>query len=172
VKIIDDFLPLEQYAAINEVVLGADFPWYYNKSIVFDEDDDRYQFTHAVVREFNGERSWAYPLFEPIFERLGNPKLFRAKLNLGPRDNKHSEGGFHIDCANMTTSVFYVNTTNGYTKFADDTIVEGVGNRLVEFDSNIPHTGVSHTDAHVRCVLNVNYERIDNNKSLSIGSEA
>jgi hypothetical protein len=159
-RVVDDFLSPDQHAAITEVVLGGDFPWYYNKSIVFDEDDDRYQFTHVVVREFDGERSWAYPLFEPILERLGNPKLFRAKLNLGPRDHQHSEGGFHVDCANMTTALFYVNTTNGFTRFADGSVVEGIANRLVEFDSNIPHTGVSHTDAHVRCVLNLNYERI------------
>lgn len=159
-KVIDDFLPPDQHGEMLEVLLGADFPWYYNKSLVADGYvDDNYQFTHAVVRDFDGERSWAYPLIEPILERLGHPKLLRAKLNLGPRDAQHTEGGFHIDCVNRTTALFYVNTTNGFTKFADGTIVEGIANRLVEFDSNTMHTGVSQTDEHVRCVLNLNYER-------------
>lgn len=159
VTVVDNFLPSDQLEAIKGVVLSTDFPWYYNRGVLDGEyDGDRYQFTHNIVREFTGERSWAYPLLKPIFERLGHPELFRAKLNLGPRDSKHTEGGLHIDVADHTTAVFYLNTTNGYTKFADGTTIEGIGNRFVEFDSNTPHTGVSHTDTQVRCVLNLNYK--------------
>ena len=160
VTIIDDFLPPDQHGEMLEVLLGADFPWYYNPTVVLHgQPDGNYQFTHTVVRDFDGERSWAYPLIEPILERLGHPKLIRAKLNLGPRDTQNREAGFHVDYTNVTTAVFYVNTTNGSTKFADGTIVESIANRLVEFDSNIPHTGVSQTDEQVRCVLNLNYQR-------------
>jgi len=160
VTVIDNFLPAHQHGEMLEVLLGADFPWYFNPTVVrYDEFDGNYQFTHSVVRDSDAERSWAYPLFEPMLERLGHPQLIRAKLNLGPRDTQNREAGFHVDYTNVTTAVFYVNTTNGSTKFADGTVVEGIANRLVEFDSNIPHTGVSHTDEQVRCVLNLNYQR-------------
>lgn len=159
-RIIDNFLPTAEFTEIANVLLGADFPWYYNPTVVrFDDFDGNYQFTHTVVRDIDGERSWAYPLLEPILERLDYPNLIRAKLNLGPRDTQNREAGFHVDYTNVTTAVFYVNTTNGSTKFADGTVVEGIANRLVEFDSNIPHTGISQTDEQVRCVLNLNYQR-------------
>ena len=56
-----------------------------------------------------------------------------------------------------TTSILYVNTNNGYTKFEDGTIVESVANRLVSFPSNMKHTGTSCTDEKTRVVINFNY---------------
>jgi len=35
--------------------------------------------------------------------------------------------------------------------------VESVANRLVEFDSNLEHTGSSCTDENIRVVINLNY---------------
>ena len=96
-------------------------------------------------------------LLDPILRRLDIGELVRVKMNLGVRDPSPRVAEFHSDYPDMTTAVFYLNTTNGYTLFADGTVVEGVGNRLVEFDSNLEHTGVTHTDAQVRLVLNINY---------------
>ena len=57
----------------------------------------------------------------------------------------------------ITTSIFYVNTNNGYTKFEDGTKVESVANRLVSFPANKKHTGTSCTDEKTRVVINFNY---------------
>ena len=56
-----------------------------------------------------------------------------------------------------STSIFYVNTNNGYTKFEDGTKVESVANRMVTFPSNMKHTGTSCTDERIRVVINFNY---------------
>ena len=56
-----------------------------------------------------------------------------------------------------TTSIFYVNTNNGYTKFEDGTKVESVANRMITFPSNMKHTGTSCTDEKKRIVINFNY---------------
>ncbi len=55
------------------------------------------------------------------------------------------------------TSIFYVNTNNGYTKFEDGTIVESVANRMVIFPANIKHTGTTCSDEKRRVVINFNY---------------
>ena len=56
-----------------------------------------------------------------------------------------------------TTSIFYVNTNNGYTEFEDGTKVESVENRLVTFSLNMKHRGTSCTDEKTRVVINFNY---------------
>ena len=158
IQVFDNFLPEQEWNDIWGFVTDAEFSWFYNRGVLDDQlDGAPYQFTHTLVRAFTGERSWAAPLLEPILLALNYPSVTRAKLNLGPRDSIQREGGFHTDMPDHTTGIFYLNTTNGYTKFADGTVVEGIGNRFVEFDSNLEHTGVSHTDEQVRVVLNVNY---------------
>ena len=56
-----------------------------------------------------------------------------------------------------TTSIFYVNTNNGYTKFEDGTKVESVANRMVTFSTNMKHLGTSCTNEKRRIVINFNY---------------
>jgi Rps23 Pro-64 3,4-dihydroxylase Tpa1-like proline 4-hydroxylase len=58
---------------------------------------------------------------------------------------------------NNTTAIFYLNNNNGYTIFEDGSKVDSVENRLVVFNSNVMHSGVSQTDSKVRCVINLNY---------------
>ena len=58
-----------------------------------------------------------------------------------------------------TTSIFYMNTNNGYTKFEDGTKIESVANRLVSFPSNMKHKGTSCTDEKTRVVINFNHFR-------------
>ena len=57
----------------------------------------------------------------------------------------------------MKTSVFYLNTNNGGTKFKRGKFVRSVGNRMITFDSNYDHTGVTCTDQNNRVVVNFNY---------------
>ena len=56
------------------------------------------------------------------------------------------------------TSIFYINTNNGWTEFANGDRVKCVENRLVTFDSNLKHQGVTCTDKKRKIVINLNYE--------------
>ena len=76
------------------------------------------------------------------------------------------ENLFHVDnivdlseekLKQLTTSIFYINTNNGYTIFEDGTKVESVANRLLTFPTNMKHTGTSCTDEKTRIVINFNY---------------
>ena len=57
----------------------------------------------------------------------------------------------------MKTSILYLNTNNGYTRFEDGTKVESVANRMVTFPNQMMHTGTTTTDSEYRLVLNLNY---------------
>ena len=91
--------------------------------------------------------------------------LWRIKANLLTRTPNIVKNAFHVDMSyaseeklkQWTTSIFYVNTNNGYTKFEDGTKVECVANRMVTFPANMKHGGTSCTDKRIRVVINFNY---------------
>jgi hypothetical protein len=160
-EIIDNFIPDDEFAKLQEVLLGSDFPWYYNPYIATtDKNEHGFQFTHALFRD-NGESSNALPVVFPVLDRIEPKTLYRAKLNLGGRTASPEQGGWHVDYnpeqLKCITAVYYLNTNNGYTLFEDGTRVDSVANRLAFFDSSLSHTSVTQTDEKVRCVLNLNY---------------
>ena len=57
----------------------------------------------------------------------------------------------------MTTATYYLNTNNGYTELKTGEKVESVENRMLVFDSNIEHQGVTCTDEKRRVLINFNY---------------
>jgi hypothetical protein len=171
-RVVDNFLPDAELHLLRSAVLTRQFEWYYNDDPNHEDGISNspsrgsvFQFVHPFYISLDHEiehleADGGCPhlfLLDPILRRLDIGKLVRVKLNLGVRDPSPRHAAFHSDYPDMTTAVFYLNTTDGYTEFADGTTVAGIGNRLVEFDSNIEHTGVTHTDEQVRLVLNLNY---------------
>ena len=85
-------------------------------------------------------------------------RLERIKANSNPQTSSHFKGGYHIDYSNITTSILYINTNNGWTQFKNGDKVNCIENRMVIFDSNLEHEGVSSTDQKRKVVINFNYE--------------
>ena len=65
----------------------------------------------------------------------------------------------NFDNIESTTSIFYVNTSNGYTHFEDGSRVNSVENRLVTFPTQTLHGGANCTDQDCRIVINFNYHK-------------
>ena len=59
--------------------------------------------------------------------------------------------------AQWLTSIFYVNTNNGYTELETGEKIESVANRLVTYPLNMKHSGVTQTDTQQRVLINFNY---------------
>ena len=99
----------------------------------------------------------------PIFFAQIDPKcLLRVKANLQMRTSEIIKNGFHWDYpadkyAGAKTSIFYINSNDGYTEFEDGTRIESVANRLVTFPLNMKHRGTTCTDKPFRVVINFNY---------------
>ena len=167
VDLIDNYLSKQQFVDLQTKILGPHFPWYFNEYTLspegnyFSEDKNSYQFTHSLFNANRGPTGEWFNLVVPILQKLvGSNLIINVKANLNPRDTKHSIlGNFHTDVTyqNAKTAIFYCNTNNGYTEFADGTIVESVANRLVIFDADQMHVGYSCTDEKKRVLLNFNY---------------
>ena len=166
-EVIDNFLSEYQFKQINNVILTDHFPWYWNGETLPSDDDyhnpNDYQFTHRIFDLSDGGiLSDYYSLCDIIQQRLGVRKLSRIKMNLLPRTFFHRKGGMHIDLSEVTSiqkpAIFYVNTNNGWTEFKKGGKVKSVANRIVIFDSNLEHTGVTCTNEKRRVIVNFNYD--------------
>ena len=116
------------------------------------------QITRNYKPEVTPHSRWL-SLFDGCQQKLGVKNLRRVKGNLTTRTVFHRRAGMHIDYPNMTTSILYVNTNNGGTRFKNGEFIKSVANRLITFDSNLEHEGVSCTDKKTRVVVNFNYEK-------------
>ena len=163
-KIEDNFLDQEKFDELQTIMMGGDFSWFYRTIIDYQDDEDKYQFVHVFYR-VPSPRSAYFEKMRPILEIMNPLSLFRIKANLLTRTHNIVENEFHVDMDGIleekqklwTTSIFYINTNNGYTEFEDGTKVESVANRIVIFPSNMKHKGTSCTDEKTRVVMNFNY---------------
>ena len=158
-KVIDNFLPSYQFKILERMMRSTEFPWYYNDGILKTHEPHQYQFTHLFY--YKGDKNFSsefLPLLDSGINKLGLTRLWRIKANLNPRTLFHRKAGYHIDFEDIMKAVYYVNTTNGWTEFKKVCRVKSVANRVVIFDSNLEHSGVTCTDEKRRMVINFNYE--------------
>ena len=166
IKVIDDFLPIHKFNTIRKDLESENFPWYWNShSTGYDFTP---QFVHKFMEGRTGEITSGY--FEVwksigLFEQLDAHSVLKFKVNCNYKTHEQHVGNFHTDFLkeegqDITTSIFYINTNNGGTKFEDGTIVNSVANRLITFDYLTEHAAVSCTDEDRRIVVNINYTKL------------
>ena len=173
-EIIDNFLDLEEFYKIQSVMINPDdnvsIPWFFKYGYYstgtgkLDNDLDKFCFTHTFYTD-NAVKSSYIDKLNPILDILNPIAIVRIIANLLGHVPNIIENPFHSDLEELSeekqkqwlTSIFYVNTNNGYTKFEDGTKVESVGNRLLTFPANMKHMGTSCTDQQFRIVINFNY---------------
>ena len=184
IQIIDNYLDKDVFKKLQNALLGDMFAWYYNSSkLDYSKIHKRFynlnlpkqgggdvyhqqQFTHNFFGSNSTTRNWSTFThhIEPLLNKI-NPRVWiRIKANMSTINSKPIIGGWHYDMvtqdvawSDTTTSLFYINTNNGYTKFEDGNKVASVENRLVITPNNLMHTSVSQTDTKNRVVLNLNY---------------
>lgn len=162
IEVIDNFLSHNDYEKISNIMLGPHFPWSYQHKILDDaiiscSEKYNYQFIHSFYRDLK-ERSEYFYLMDLFFPLLKIKAWVKIKANMNPSTDESIVHGYHRDCSFLCkTAVYYVNSNNGYTIFENGKKVESVANRIVIFNSNISHSGVTSTDEKVRVVINLNY---------------
>ena len=163
IKILDNFLPQDQFKPIQDFFFSNELGWLWNDSIAGENNSlNNFQFNHVF---FNNRNPYLDRKFsphcnylKPIFLKLDPMYTLRVKANLRPRTSFPHKGNWHIDTdIDSLTAVYYLNSNNGYTEFESGESIDTVENRMVIFDSNLKHRGVSCTDQKRRIVLNINY---------------
>ena len=162
IKIEDNFLDQENFNKLQDLMMGPRLQWNFGDGI--SSKDDLFQFVHLIYQD-HAPCSMLFQELFPLIEKIKPWALWRIKANLFTRTSNIIENFLHVDMQNIseeqmkqwTTSIFYVNTNNGYTKFEDGTTTESVANRMVTFPTNMAHYGSSCTDEKTRLNINFNY---------------
>ena len=168
-EVIDNFLSEYQFGQISNVIFSKEFTWHFHDGIVVRNHghDGQCQFTHATFDiSHGGILTNYYSLFDIVQQKLRVSRLDRIKSNLNPKTVFHRKGGYHTDQRHpregyplhQKTAVLYLNTSNGWTEFKKGGKVKSVANRIVIFDSNTEHTGVTCTNDKRRVIVNFNYD--------------
>ena len=162
-KLIENFLPEDDFLNIKQALSSNEFNWNFNDTIASaNSNPDNFQFVHNFFTITNPylekPQSNKSHILKPLLLKLQPLHLLRVKANLRPRTDKHILSNFHIDLnLKQTTAIFYLNTCNGYTLFEDNTKVLSVENRILIFDGSLKHCGASCTDKKRRILININY---------------
>ena len=169
-KVVDNFLPDDEFQSIRDEILGNLFPWYwqdnshgYKLEGKWVDTDNVPQLTHTLVDDGKILSDFFSKIVKTdLFDKLKAKSVSKLKLNCNYKTSTQKVGFFHTDYRDdsmndITTSILYFNTNNGGTKFEDDTFVNSVANRVVTFKCSAKHAPVSCTDEHKRVVLNINY---------------
>ena len=101
----------------------------------------------------------------PLVNKINPLALYRINVNFtSQQPERIGRSVFHKDYLGdapvrnaMTTSIFYMNTTNGPTILEDGTEIECRANRLVSYPAETYHAGVLCTDQPYRIIINLNY---------------
>ena len=167
IKVENNFLSQEKFVEIQNFCMGKELLWQYSDNIDNKNDVEKCQFVHKFYENYQPQ-SQSMNVLTPILELLRPAAIYRIKSNLLTKTSTIIENKFHVDMGVLpeekqkqwTTSIFYMNTNNGYTKFENGTKMNSVANRMITFPSNMKHTGTSCTDERTRVVINFNYYEI------------
>ena len=160
-KIIDNFLSEDKFKRLSSIVMGYDFPWFYEPNIETkhksNSNDVTSYFTHVCFVE-NKINSQLFYEFEPLIELLEVRALIRLKVNCYPNTNNLDIHQPHVDYSYVHKGcILYLNTCNGYTILEDGTKIESIANRVLLFDPSLPHQSTNATSTKARFNVNINY---------------
>ena len=110
----------------------------------------------------------AHSIIPLFFSKIRTASIMSIKANLVLKTSEIIPHNFHVDCtlddegdsnsiSGLKTSIYYINSNDGYTEFEDGTRIESVANRLITFPQHIKHRGTTCTNKPYRMVINFNY---------------
>ena len=98
-KIIDDFLPEDEFLKFKNLFLDSRFPWYFNNFSVL-EDDNMPRFGHIVYMDMEPQSSVWDIVKQPLIEALGleiNQSILRVKVNNSLKTTEIEQTPLHYE---------------------------------------------------------------------------
>lgn len=167
-RIFDHVLSMSDYNPLVHNILDAKIPFGFYPYVNIQNElshDYSFQFVHVTYFDYTIQNENSFKLIAPILNFLNPSAIRRIKINLNPRAPSNLTGNMHTDFSdqsNFLTAIYYINDNNGGTLFEKDNLfVPSVANRLLVFEGNNNHSGVSCTDQFVRMVINIGYYATD-----------
>ena len=173
VKIIDGFLPTDEFLELKELIFSQKIPWFYKAEISHEHEKDSLNsyLAHFLYKDDasidcetdRGMWSQLFDTFNPVVTKIKEyddefHTLLRMKANLYLRTETLQVHEWHADYDFSHKGILlYFNTNDGYTELHDGTKIESIENRDLFFDPGKQHRSTNCTDQKARFNLNVNY---------------
>jgi hypothetical protein len=135
IQVIDNFLDKEEFKKIQSYMISNYFPWFYCDHVSYENDKDKFYFTHNFYKDSKPQSSY-FSMLDNLLKKLEIKSLIRVKGNLHIRSNKIKYNNFHTDY------LFKVKPKE---------------NRVVLFDPSIEHKSSRCSDSKTRVNININY---------------
>jgi hypothetical protein len=161
-KIIDNFLPKENFKILKTLMLNNTFPWFYQPEVNYagkeDKDNFFFYFTHTFYNNYNSNSNVFDIIKSNLLDFIDIKSLIRVKGNMYPNQGVNRLNGSHIDYEfTHKGAIFYINTNNGRTILDKKIKIDSVENRILFFDPSIKHDSENCTNQKVRVNININY---------------
>ena len=85
-KVVDNFLPADQFEMLQNLMMSSYFPWFYIDKQSYTATEDSLQFFHNFYREGDSPSEY-YSIIKPCLDILGG-QLVRAKAVLTPKSER------------------------------------------------------------------------------------
>ena len=159
-KVYDKYLSNLSFKKIENILSSNNFPWYIQPYLTGLEKDNinNYYFAHTFYDNDKINSDYYY-FWEELLTKIKSKKLIRIKANLYIKTDQVIEHTKHIDYDfKGFTSIYYVNTNNGYTNLNDKINIKSIENRFLIFDNNIKHNSSTCSDKKYRLTVVINYK--------------
>ena len=154
-KIIDDFLEQEDYELIRNVMMSNDsFHWQFADGCNY-RGDGHHMFCHVFYAQWE-PRSKFFSILKPILDKFEAISIVRIKGNLTMKTPERIDHGLHTDVDDCITSIYYVNSNDGYTVTRSGERIKSEENTAFVFNSHLYHGSCNATDDR-RIVINFNF---------------
>ena len=168
IEVIDNFLDQDYFNFLKGKLLSDQHWTVLDCSVGYEEDEGNHNYNAMMVKVLHGPEGCKIPELLPVmrnlWDDLGAFSIARMKLNLTFASPGNYEFGWHEDYKDLEgwrSAVLYLHDTDGGLRIlrenGDVLDLEAKANRLITFPVNRPHTGLTHTNAKLRAVLNVVY---------------
>tara|TARA_R110000850_G_scaffold32876_1_gene90260 strand:- start:1038 stop:1511 length:474 start_codon:yes stop_codon:yes gene_type:complete len=155
-KIVDNFLTNDEFENIKNILMGDDFPWYFNDYITDEKDTNNFYFTHLFYNSMDIKSNFFY-LFKNFLDKIECKSLLRIKGNLYVSEKEKRKNKDHTDFKYKHKGcLFYINDNNGETYFGDKKVLPKA-NRAVFFDPSKKHSSSICNNEKRRITINFNY---------------
>jgi len=159
-QVIDNFLPEDDFLALQSAVLSEKMQWYFAPCVGIEGvNNSEGHYTHNIF--VDGVINDVV-LFHFIINML-KPKnigehIWRMRLISFSKTSEIIHHETHQDAPlSHTGLLIYMNTNNGFTNHDSGEQIKSVENRALIHDPSKPHNSTTCTDAQRRVVLTINY---------------
>ena len=153
------FLTTDFFEKIKNSVMDEDFPWRRRDHMTPDTNDKMY-FTYGFYNNMDTKSELYRPHIIPILQKLGAiaPIEVRANMSISELFKK---SGWHRDYDfKCKTAILYLNDCDGGTELKINnkiTFIKADANKMLVFDTDVLHRGVTSKKEPIRYIINFNY---------------